>query len=174
MEEFDRARHPRAVPPPETATLLQETIARYGGASRIDLLDSFAVPHHDELTADPQAWADAIFGRPPRWVVALLTLRQALVGLVGIRRDDGSAFATLARTEDEVLLGADSGHLDFRASVQVANGRVTLTTVARTNNRRGRLYLIPVGVLHPPIVRSMLARAHRAFVRAPAPSSRDV
>jgi hypothetical protein len=168
MDQIDDVPRPRAVPPPETATLLQETITRYGGPDEIDLLDSYAVPHHHRLVGDPQAWADAIFHRPPPWVVALLVLRQALVGLVGIQRDDGTAFATLARTDDEVLLGTDSGHLDFRASVHVADGRVTLSTVARTNNRRGRLYLLPVGVLHPPIVRSMLARAHRRFVRTAA------
>lgn len=155
---------PRAVALPDTAALARETSTRYGGPDHVDLLDSYAVPHHHRLPEDPQVWAEAIFHRPPRWVVALLALRQALVGLVGIRPDDGTAFATQQRTDDEVLLGADSGHLDFRASVHVAGGAVTLTTLARTNNRRGRLYLVPVGVLHPVVVRSMLARARRAFV----------
>jgi hypothetical protein len=164
LQRTERPR-PRAVAPPETATLVREAVDRYGGPGRIDLLDAYAVPYHPRLDGDPQAWADAIFRRPPRWVVALLALRQALVGLVGIRRDDGSAFATRSRTDDEVLLGTDAGHLDFRASVHVAGGRVVLTTVARTNNRRGRLYLIPVRALHPPVVRSMLARAHRALAR---------
>jgi Protein of unknown function (DUF2867) len=62
-------------------------------------------------------WADAVFRDPPRWVVAPMGVRQALVGLVGIARGDSSSFDTVARREHEVLLGTDERHLDFRASV---------------------------------------------------------
>lgn len=164
------APRPAAVPIPPGADLAQRAVARYGGADRLDLVDAYSVPHHRRLPRDPQAWADAVFRRPPHWVAALLALRQALVGLVGIERDDGSAFATLERTEDEVLLGTDADHLDFRVSVHVAERAVTVTTLARAKRRRGRLYLVPVGLLHPIVVRSMLASAHRALVSEAAAS----
>ncbi|GAB3193162.1 hypothetical protein GCM10027061_25290 [Nesterenkonia suensis] len=157
---------PRAdpVPVPTAARLAQQVIAREGSSERADLIDAYEVPHHPRLPADPQDWADAVFRRPPRWVVAMLGLRQALVGLVGIERGDAESFATRARTDDEVLLGSDAGHLGFRASVLVAPGSVTLSTVARAKNCRGRVYLCAVRVLHPLIVRAMLTRAHREFV----------
>ncbi|GAB3994935.1 hypothetical protein GCM10029992_10820 [Glycomyces albus] len=101
-----------------------------------------------------------------------MALRQALVGLVGIERDDRSAFETLERTDDEVLLGTDADHLDFRVSVHVTEHAVTVTSIARAKRRRGRLYLLPVRLLHPVVVRSMLARAHRAFVSEASSSGR--
>lgn len=82
-------------------------------------------------TIDPQAWADAVFRDPPGWVGVLLGVRNALVGRVGIERRDASAFATLDRTEDEVLLGTDDTHLDFRGSVLVEERAVTLSTLVR-------------------------------------------
>lgn len=171
MQRAEAAR-PRGVPIPAGADLARRTISRYGGSDRIDLVDAYAVPHHRRLPDDPQAWAEAVFHRPPRWVGALLALRQALVGLVGIERDDGSAFETLERTDDEVLLGTDADHLDFRVSVHVTEHAVTVTSIARAKRRRGRLYLLPVRLLHPVVVRSMLARAHRAFVSEASSSGR--
>jgi hypothetical protein len=110
---------------------------------------------------DPQAWADAVFRDPPRLVLAALGLRELLVGLVGIDRAGRGAFDTLARTEDEVLLGTDSNHLDFRASVRREPDRVVLTTVVQLHNRRGRAYFALVRAVHPTVVRAMLNRAAR-------------
>jgi hypothetical protein len=86
-------------------------------------------------------WSDAIFRDPPGWVRALMLLRNAAVGLVGIERGDSSAFDVLARSEREAVVGTDAGHLDFRASILVDRGRVTLSTIVHVHNRRGRLYL---------------------------------
>lgn len=156
---------PRAVPVPEEAALARSIITRYEEAEDgIDLLDAYALPWHPRLPSDPREWAEAIFHRPPAWVMTLLGVRQLLVGLVGIARDDGSAFTIRERTAQEALLGTDEDHLDFRASVHVSPEAVTLTTVARSNSLRGRLYLLPVRVLHPVVVRAMLARAHRSLV----------
>jgi hypothetical protein len=149
----------RAVPLPDSATLLSGTIPA------ADLADAYCVRVPPGTTADPQEWADRVFRDPPPTVLALLSLRNALVGLVGIERDDSSAFDTLERTEREVLLGTDAGHLDFRASVLVqpdADGTtVTVSTVAATNSAAGRAYLRVVGLVHPFVVRAMLRRAAR-------------
>ncbi|HZG92519.1 MAG TPA: DUF2867 domain-containing protein [Pseudonocardia sp.] len=144
----------RAVPVPRGGLL-------DGALPRVDFADAFAVAARPGAPEDPQAWADAVFRDPPAWVAALMGLRQALVGLVGIRRGDASAFGTRARTADEVLLGTDDGHLDFRASVRREPDRVVLSTVVRLHNRRGRLYFALVRPIHPVIVRGMLVRAAR-------------
>jgi hypothetical protein len=147
-----------------------------GALPRVDFADAFAVPARPGTPDDPQAWADAVFRDPPAWVAALMGLRQALVGLVGIRRGDASAFATRARTADEVLLGTDDGHLDFRATVRREPDRVVLTTAVRLRNRRGRAYFAVVRPIHPVVVRGMLARAARRLSRSsntprPAPAT---
>ncbi len=144
----------RAAAPPDTSLLA-------GALPRVDWTDAHAVAPSRARPLDPQAWADAVFRDPPRWVLAALGLRELLVGLVGIDRSGRSAFDTLARTEDEVLLGSDSNHLDFRASVRREPDRVVLTTVVQLHNRRGRAYFALVRAVHPTVVRAMLSRAAR-------------
>ncbi|MFG3258688.1 DUF2867 domain-containing protein [Streptomyces sp. NPDC048172] len=82
------------------------------------------------------------------------------------------AFPVLGRDHEdrEILLGKDARHLDFRASVLVADGRVTLGTVVRTHHAGGRLYFALVRRVHPLMVRLMLRRTHRRLALA-APSA---
>ena len=152
----------RAVPVPVAATLLHDSIPRP------DLADAFALRVPPGTTTDPQDWADAVFRNPPRAVVALLRLRNRLVAPLGIERGDASAFDTLARTDREVLLGTDAGHLNFRAGVLVepdADGTtVTVATLAATRSRAGRAYLAAVRLVHPLVVRAMLRHAGRSTV----------
>jgi hypothetical protein len=144
----------RTVPPPCTPLLA-------GALQHVDWTDAYAVTALPGTPSDPQVWADAVFRDPPRWVLAALGLRELLVGLVGIERDGGTAFDILARTDDEVLLGTDAGHLDFRVSVRHEARRVVLTTAVQLHNRRGRVYSALVRPVHPVVVRAMLNRAAR-------------
>jgi hypothetical protein len=137
-----------------------------GALARVDFADAHAVRVRPGHPLDPQAWADAVFRDPPAWVVGAMGLRQAVVGLVGIERGDSSAFATLARTDDEVLLGTDAGHLDFRASVRREPDRVVVSTVVRLRNLRGRAYFAVVQRVHPFVVRAMLGRAAERLSRS--------
>jgi hypothetical protein len=136
-----------------------------GALPRIDHADAFAVERRRETPADPHAWADAIFHSPPAWVVVLMGLREALVGLVGIERGGPDAFTVHARNGDEVLLGSDAGHLDFRAVVRTEPDQVVLTTVVQLNNLRGHAYFGLVRLVHPLVVRSMLRRAALRMAR---------
>jgi hypothetical protein len=154
----------RPVAPPHTAllerTLLERTLLE-GALPRVDRSDAHSVETLRGMPHDPQVWADAVFRDPPSWVVSALGLRKRLLGLVGIERSEPGAFETLARTDDEVLLGADANHRNFRASVRREQDRVVLTTVVQVHNGRGRAYFAPVRMVHPTIVRAMLNRASR-------------
>ena len=152
----------RAVPVPPAATLLRDFL------DRPDLADAFALRVPPGTTTDPQDWADAVFRNPPRIVVALLHLRNRLVTPFGIERGDSSAFDTISRTDREVLLGTDAGHLNFRAGVLVepdADGTtITVATLAATRSRTGRAYLAAVRLVHPLVVKAMLRHAGRTTV----------
>lgn len=128
---------------------------------RVDWSDAYAVSCGADAPSDPQRWADAVFHSPPLWVAALMLAREAAVGLVGIERGGRHAFDTVARTDDEVLLGIDQGHLGFRASVLREPDRVVLSTVVQVHNRRGGLYSAVIRRVHPYVVRAMLGRAAR-------------
>ena len=142
-------------------TAVPDTPLLAAALPRVDFADAHAVRVHPGAPTDPQVWADAIFRDPPRWVVGLLALREAAVGLVGIARGRRSSFDTVAGAADEVLLGTDERHLDFRASVRREPERVVLSTVVTLHNRRGRAYFALVRRVHPVIVRAMLNRAAR-------------
>ncbi|HXV94465.1 MAG TPA: DUF2867 domain-containing protein [Pseudonocardia sp.] len=156
------AERARAVPVPATPLLA-------AALPRVHHADAFAVARRPGTPADPQVWADALFRDPPRWVVAALGLRQALVGLAGIPRSRPSSFDTVARRADEVLLGTDDEHLDFRASVLVEPERVVLSTVVTLHGARGRAYFALVRLVHPAIVRAMLTRAAHRLSRTSDP-----
>lgn len=87
----------------------------------------------------------------------------------------GAAFPVLGRTDQEILLGADARHLDFRASVHVADGRVTLGTVVRIHRTAYRLYFAVVRRVHPFMARMMLRRFHRRpALAAPSVGEREL
>ncbi|NED95580.1 DUF2867 domain-containing protein [Phytoactinopolyspora alkaliphila] len=163
LRRFTELPRPVAVSVPVQAELARDAFPR------IDFSDAWSVPLLPGAPSDPQVWADAIFRDPPRWVGALLLARNALVGLVGIEKGDGHSFDTVGRRPCEVLLGTDAGHLDFRASVLVDDDAVTLSTVVRIHNRRGRLYMAVVSRAHPRIVRAMLHRALRRLAEGRTP-----
>lgn len=114
-------------------------------------------------TADPRVWARAIFDvrRGSPWVVALLALRQVLVGLVGIRRAPRDVFAVAEVDGAEALVAADDTHLDFRVGIRIGARDVRATTTVYLHGWRGRLYLMPVRLLHGVVLRSMMRRAAR-------------
>jgi hypothetical protein len=155
------AARPRAVPVPVPPGGLLD-----GALPRVDFADAQAVAIRPGLPGDPQVWVDAVFRDPPAWVATLMGLRDAVVAPAGIERGDESAFATVARTDDEVLLGSDDRHLDFRASVRREADRVVLSTVVLMHNRLGRAYFALVRPFHPVIVRAMLVRAARRLSRS--------
>src|SRR4051812_16430714 len=55
----------------------------------------------------------------PGWMRGLLRGRDRVVRLFGLRPTDDALFAELARSPDEVVLGGDDRHLDFRIAVRV-------------------------------------------------------
>ncbi|SHL79836.1 DUF2867 domain-containing protein [Streptomyces yunnanensis] len=107
--------------------------------SRTDFQDAWQMPLRPGMPREPEAWE-------------------------GVLR--GASFPVLARRGGEILLGKDAGHLDFRASLLVADDRITLGTVVRTHHRGGRLYMAVIRRIHPFVVRGALRRAHRELALA--------
>jgi dTDP-4-dehydrorhamnose reductase len=99
----------------------------------------------------------------PAWVTALLGVRQAVVGLMGINKAPAGVFAVSKVQGEEALISADDTHLDFRCGVAYDAGArlLRVTTVVRLKGWRGRLYFLPVRLLHPLVVHAMMARAIR-------------
>lgn len=135
-----------------------------------------AMPDHDwaevvvvrlpsAAPGDPRAWAQAVFDirAMPRWVLALLSLRQVVVKLIGVPPADRHVFDVNEVCGNEALISADDRHLDFRCGVGVDTEQrlLWITTVVRLKGWRGRVYFAPVALLHQPVTRSMARAAIR-------------
>ncbi len=125
---------------------------------------------------DAEAATRHVMGRTPGWIAGLMSLRNALVKPLGLKAapdkrlsDENSIgrFPLISRSPRRVVLGLDDRHLDFRILVDVADlgdrtQSVTASTVVRTHNLPGRVYLAIVKPFHRVIVPAMLTRAATA------------
>jgi hypothetical protein len=144
---------------------------------RFDYADAFRV----ELPRQPSAGelAQTFLLGPPRWVVALLRLRNLLVRPLGLAVDvpasalhprpglavgDALGFMRVYEvTEPEVVLGADDRHLDYRVSLRIEGRAAVASTLVLFHNALGRAYFVPVKPFHRLVVPAMLRRAASAL-----------
>jgi hypothetical protein len=111
-----------------------------------------------------------------------MAIRHAVVaplGLVATRRsidhatrlanrtgDRLGVFPVLAEAPEEILLGLDDRHLDFRVSVRILEDagrrRGVVSTLVRIHNALGRAYFGVVKPFHRIVVPAMMRRAGRS------------
>ncbi len=116
----------------------------------------------------------------PAWVTKLMALRNLIVRQLGLKDvgpmtvptdkpagdyrigDRLGIFSVFGNTENELLLGIDDRHLDVRVSVLKQGGELasyTVSTVVKVHNWLGRAYMLPVGRIHPLVVKALMRRA---------------
>jgi hypothetical protein len=130
--------------------------------------DAFRVTATDP-DLDARAAAERIFSQSPRWVEALLDLRNLIVAPFGLKTSGEhepnaggmiGIFPVLKETPDRLVAGFDDRHLDFRVVVDVTpatSGRdVTTTTLVLTHNWLGRIYLAAIMPFHRLIAKTLL------------------
>ena len=136
--------------------------------------DSYSMTVKD-LNLDAEGAARLSFGRSPKWIKALMRLRNAIVRPFGLKSGAGGkavlaynvgVFPVLSHSARRVTLGANDKHLDFRLLVDVEDlgagrQRVTASTAVKTHNLLGRTYLGFVKPFHRIIVPAMLAQISR-------------
>lgn len=96
----------------------------------------------------------------PRWASALLALRNALVRPFGLKTGEVGQpiFPTCHETDEEIILGTDDRHLDFRIGLYRQDGRIYMSTWVHPHNVWGRAYLRLVMPFHILISRGAVAR----------------
>ena len=127
-----------------------------------------------------QIYLNAV-GNTPRWVNALMALRNWLVALVGLKNlgqlgaltpdkpvssyrvgDRVGIFSLLMLSENEIILGDSDRHLNVQVSVcklgQTQPQSVAVATVVHVHNRLGRVYMLFVAPIHRLIAPALLAR----------------
>jgi len=151
--------------------------------SRVDYADAY------RITLPPAGYtvddfARTFLGATPGWVHRLMAVRERAARLIGLKRvtgrpqpvamtfepgDVAGIFRVFARSADEIVLGEDDRHLDFRVSFLVEGGgthcRGTVATVVRYHGRLGRAYFLPVRFFHRWIVGAMLRATAERLAR---------
>ena len=118
---------------------------------------------------DARQAAEKMLAFGPRWIDALLKLRNILVRPFGLKSSGarepapGGAigiFPVLGETPQRLVAGFDDHHLDFRVVIDVAAAeagqQITATTLVLTHNLLGRTYLRLIMPFHRLVVRTML------------------
>jgi len=124
----------------------------------------------------------AFFTSAPKWTAQLFELRNKIVSIFGLKTSNGAnnreelldnfnceqgeklgLFTVYYKDENEVILGEDDKHLNFRISLLKENQLndeskkyLTLSTTVKFNNWFGKLYFFPVKPFHKLIVPRML------------------
>lgn len=146
--------------------------------------DSYRAPLQDPPKSVIELFF-GIFGHHPGWLKAALVLRNRVAGsLFGLavppdadvlnptRRSSYAAGDTIGPwpihsiAPDELIVGRDNRHLNFRVSIlrELGDGAssVSVSTVCQVHNRFGKVYLFFVVPFHRWGVRYILSRALRA------------
>ena len=132
--------------------------APYAGAERLlpghQFADAYKVPAPHGLDAIEAT--RVVFAHGPAWIRTLMRLRSELGRFVGLKPAPAGGFPVVRQSADEVVLGFDDWHLDFRVVVAIAGGFATITTIVRWHNVWGRAYLAAIMPFHRAIAARMI------------------
>ena len=179
--------HYRANPNYKKMKILKSTLPNNSilntSNTEYDYLDSFrGVLNDNENKFTSTDIGKAFFSTGPKWVGRLFTLRNKIVSIFGLKTSGDitnrekqlanfkcepgeqlGLFKVFAKTENEVILGEDDKHLNFRVSLILNQQRketkkkdLIVSTTVEFNNWFGRLYFLPVRPFHKLIVPTML------------------
>lgn len=162
--------------------LPQNSILKVNGII-YDYTDSFRGTFTDKFqNIDVTEIAGLFFKTSPQWIQFLFALRNKIVGVFGLKiskqdketqksltnlklntGDSIGLFKVFNKTANEVVLGEDDKHLNFRVSLLIDDlpntsnhKNLTISTTVKYNNWLGRLYFFPVSLFHKIIVPAML------------------
>ena len=163
---LDRKPQVRRTTPPSESVVA----SWYKNAS---LLDSYSIDLSASEQSSMRELATRTLVNPPAWQKALIALRDAMVTPFGLKTS-GTVRAFQDNKErvdflpvqwegrDEIVLGADDRHLDFRLSLlrrlSPTGTLLIATTVVHSHNALGFTYLNAIRPFHHLVVRANLAR----------------
>ncbi|HBV15214.1 DUF2867 domain-containing protein [Chryseobacterium carnipullorum] len=125
----------------------------------------------------------AFFSSTPQWGKKMFAFRNSIVKMFGLKtgtdrskiQDPGDLklevgqrvgiFKIFDKTENEIIMGENDKHLDFRVSVlydkakrNTGKNSLTISTTVKYHNWMGILYFLPVRPFHQLIVPVMLKK----------------
>ena len=132
-----------------------------GGFQYIHFFDSFRITL--QTTKDIDEIQRQLM-KMPGWVDFLMNIRNKIVRIFGLKternEEQNTYFKCISRNENEIVMGEDDKHLNFRASILTdrKNHYIYLTTAVHFNNALGKVYFFFIKPFHKIIMRSLLKR----------------
>jgi len=146
-----------------------------------NLADAFAIRLPFGSSRDPDVLWRFLISQQPSWIGWLTNVRDAIVACFGLKTakhlatlsseaeaDRIGIFKVYGRSDNEIVLGEDDRHLDFRLSVlrtpdlsPTLGGQLTVSTVVHCHNLLGRVYISVIAPFHRQVVKASLRRAAR-------------
>ena len=166
-----------------STTTLPDNSLLNNNPQKYDYIDSFQSeindPNNKIVSSDV---GKAFFSSAPKWVEALMTLRNKIVSVFGLKisnkisnrqqqLDDFKCekgeqlglFKVFEKNNNEVILGENDKHLDFRVSLFIENigthqekKMITISTTVMFHNWFGKAYFQLIRPFHRLIVPKML------------------
>ena len=134
------------------------------GFDKIDYFDTYRITQYTD--ASVEEIATEIF-KLPKWASCLMTIRNFIVKIFGLKTgkeetESGKIayFTVIYKDENEIVMGDNDKHLNFRVSILVDRRKslLYLTTIVHFNNILGQLYFMPVKPFHKVIIKSTLKK----------------
>ncbi|MBL4642470.1 MAG: DUF2867 domain-containing protein [Flavobacteriaceae bacterium] len=139
---------------------------------KVDFKDAYATTNHSN---NLEEIAKMIFDQNPRWLQTLFKIRGFFGVYLGLKKhapadykDDFKVgghvkfFKIYSIDPNEIILGANDNHLNFRVSIYNAGtlkNNIQLSTLVKYHNRTGKIYMQLIAPFHRMVIRYMLQRA---------------
>ncbi|WP_103068118.1 DUF2867 domain-containing protein [Aquimarina sediminis] len=140
---------------------------------KIDFIDTFSTTNHTNTMMEI---SNLVFNTSPKWVGFLFKIRNGIVKLFGLKTSMPKDYNTKFEvggyikffkiyeiTENEVVLGANDSHLNFRAIINNTHSpihNIKVTTLVQFNNSMGRIYMSIIKPFHRLVVIKMVKQAY--------------
>ncbi len=122
-----------------------------------------------------------VMAKPPRWIAALMSVRNSIVRFFGLKTDNPNPdfekdnpveykvgdYIGIFKIEkilpDELIVSTNDTHLDASFSMLISTDRqvVYMTSVIKTKRKLGDIYMFVIAPFHRLIVRYMLGKLNR-------------
>ena len=152
---------------------IPNTVGISNALDKIDFTDTFSTTNHKD-----NLWhlSELIFAHQPKWIKLLFKIRNTIVKKMGLKTDMPAPkemkyevgehigfFKIYAIQSNELILGANDKHLNFRVSIFNSGERmfnIKVTTLVKYHNTFGKVYMTIIKPFHHLIVRTMVANAY--------------
>jgi len=132
------------------------------GFETVDYHDTYQIRKVTDQSAEE---ISKDFMRLPDWANVLFLIRNRIVGIFGLKTDKEMSkpdtfFTLIENRDEEIVMGEDDKHLNFRASIikDKLENTISIITIVHFNNIWGRVYFFPVKPFHKIIMKAMLKR----------------